>query len=227
MFLLNNHYITKIAILVLWFVFPFLLSINALLVFDITTSIFLIYSNFKQKLLVNPVWILLFICIHYLVIYPFSNTDEIYLLNVFSIKIWGLMNVGIFVGVYLETQDIIYILKKIKIDNEIIKVFISFINFIPESFISLKTIMEAQKSRGLSVSLKNVFNLSVFKFIAIPYIFYTLRSIYYTSLNVYLKELKVSTKNYFFSINDFIIILFSISMIFWDQWISIFSQNFY
>ena len=119
------------------------------------------------------------------------------------------MNIGLFISIYILSEDYIHVLRKMKFGENVVKVFVVFINFIPESTRSISLIIESQKSRGLELSFKSVLNFTAFKFITIPFIFYTLRSIYYSSLNVSLREIKVSDPKLSFGINDLYILAFS------------------
>ena len=131
------------------------------------------------------------------------------------------MNIGLFISIYIRSEDYIFIFRKMNVSEDILKVFVALVNFIPESIKSISTIIEAQKSRGLNISIKSVLNMSAFQFITIPFILYTLRSIYYTSLNVFLRDIKVSNPKLSFGVNDIFIISFSFTIII----ISIYTLN--
>lgn len=211
--ILRNHYLTKINIICIWFILPFILNELPLLLFDIVLSIILIYFNKKYKLLINPLYIIIFILLHYLIVFPFCNELELLELKSFTLKIWSLMNIGLFMGTYLNTEDYIFILRKLQFNEQVIKVFVAFVNFIPESMRSIKLITESQKSRGLNISFKNIFNFTAFEFITIPFIMFTLRSIYYTSINISIRKLEVSNPCLSFGFSDLFIILFTLSLI--------------
>ena len=207
--IINNNLLIKLITMLIWLIFPFVLEQYSLLLFNIIVSLCLILYHSKSKLFFNPLYIVLFLGIHYLIIFPLSNAKEIIELQIFTLKLWSLMNIGLFISIYILSEDYIHVLRKMKFGENVVKVFVVFINFIPESTRSISLIIESQKSRGLELSFKSVLNFTAFKFITIPFIFYTLRSIYYSSLNVSLREIKVSDPKLSFGINDLYILAFS------------------
>lgn len=207
-FINNNLYIKFITILV-WLIFPFILGEKILLLFNIIVTLYLMFYHKKSKLFFNPFYIVVFLSIHYLMVYLFSNQQEIIDLQLFTQKLWSLMNIGLFISIYIFSEDYIYIMRKLKVADNIIKVFIALVNFIPESIRSIALIIESQKSRGLEISFKTVLNLTAFKFITVPFILYILRAIYYSSMNVSLREINVSDPKLILERNDLFILVFS------------------
>jgi len=130
----------------------------------------------RRGTVANPFYALILCAVAVLLVVPGGTAQEIIAASELSTRILSVMLASALLGAVITPSDVLLLQRFFRLPRSFEMVALAMVLFVPRALDSIRSVVYAQRSRGLDLSVVSVFRPSTYRLVLVPYIVSVLKA---------------------------------------------------